>query len=149
MRRFLPILLALSVAAPAHPQTQSSPKPSPKPANSKATTPPKDAPLVPLTQQERAQQLLNRFTFGPRPGDLEKVIALTPEKWFEQQLNPAAIPDAALDHRLADYTTLNLQPDQALQLFPDHFTIAITAEGKRPYPTDPSSSPCTRFRSTN
>ncbi|WP_353070850.1 DUF1800 domain-containing protein [Tunturiibacter gelidiferens] len=137
MRRFLPILLALSVAAPACPQTQPSPKPSPKPTKPKAANPPKSAPLIPLTQQERAQQFLNRFTFGPRPGDLEKVIALTPEKWFEQQLNPASIPDAALDHRLADYTTLNLQPDQALQLFPDHFTIAITAEGKRPYPTDP------------
>jgi uncharacterized protein (DUF1800 family) len=133
MRRFFSILLALSVAAPAHPQA----KPSPKPAKSKAATPAKSAPLIPLTQQDRAQQLLNRFTFGPRPGDLEKVIAFTPEKWFEQQLNPAAIPDAALGHRLADYTTLNLQPDQALQLFPDHFTIAITAEGKRPYPTDP------------
>ncbi|NYF89272.1 DUF1800 domain-containing protein [Tunturiibacter empetritectus] len=130
MRRFLLVLLALAVAAPAHPQ----PKSTPKPAKSK---PAKPTLLVPLTQQERAQQLLSRFTFGPRPGDLEKVIALTPEKWLEQQLNPASIPDAALDRRLADYTTLSLQPDQALQLFPDHFTIAQTAEGKRPYPTDP------------
>jgi len=127
MRRLISILLVtLSIAASAHPQT--------KPAKTKLPTTPKS---TPLTQMERVQQLLNRFTFGPRPGDLEKVIALTPEKWFDQQLNPASIPDAILDHRLADYTTLNLQPDQALQLFPDHFTIAQTAEGKRPYPTDP------------
>ena len=126
MRRLFSILVALSITAPAHPQT--------KPAKPK---PPIPAKSTPLTQQERAQQLLNRFTFGPRPGDLEKVLAMTPEKWFEQQLNPASIPDTALDHRLADYTTLNLQPEQALQLFPDRFTIEQIAEGRRPYPNDP------------
>jgi uncharacterized protein (DUF1800 family) len=130
MRRFLPILVALSIAAPAHPQTRTTTKP----AKLKSQIPAKSALL---TQQERAQQLLNRFTFGPRPGDLEKVLALGPDKWFEQQLNPASIPDTALDHRLADYTTLNLQPEQALQLFPDRFTIEQIAEGRRPYPNDP------------
>jgi uncharacterized protein (DUF1800 family) len=127
MRRLFSILLAvLSIASPAQSQTKpTKPKPAPQ------------AKSAPLTQQERAQQLLNRFTFGPRPGDLEKVLALGPDKWFEQQLNPSTIPDTALDHRLADYTTLNLQPEQALQLFPDRFTIAQIAEGRRPYPNDP------------
>lgn len=128
MRTLLLALLALSIVAPVHAQTKSKPKPL-KTA--------KSAPLTPLSQQERAQQLLNRFTFGPRPGDLEQVLAITPEKWFEQQLNPASIPDTALDKRLNDYTTLNLQPDQALQLFPDNGTIQQVAAGKRPYPTDP------------
>ncbi|WP_158945086.1 DUF1800 domain-containing protein [Granulicella sp. S190] len=128
MRRLVATLIVLLIAAPLF--AQQKPKPSkPKPA--------KSAPLVPLTEQQRAQQLLNRFTFGPRPGDLEKILTLTSEKWFEQQLNPATIPDAALDHRLATYTTLNLPPDQALQLFPDRFTIQQVAEGKHPYPTDP------------
>jgi uncharacterized protein (DUF1800 family) len=130
MRRFFSILVALLIAAPAHPQARITTKP----AKPKASIPAKSAPL---TQQERAQQLLNRFTFGPRPGDLEKVLALGPDKWFEQQLNPASIPDTALDHRLADYTTLSLQPEQALQLFPDRFTIGQIAEGRRPYPNDP------------
>jgi len=94
--------------------------------------------LVPLDQRERAQQLLNRFTFGPRPGDLEQVLAMTPEKWFEQQLNPASIPDTVLDKRLNDYPTLNMQPDQALLLFPDRGTIQQVAEGKRPFPADPN-----------
>ncbi len=97
----------------------------------------KPAPLIPLTPQERAQQILNRFTFGPRPGDVEQVIALMPEKWFEQQLNPAAIPDDALNKRLAEFQTLNMQPDQALLLFPDRFNLQQVAEGKRPYPVDP------------
>jgi uncharacterized protein (DUF1800 family) len=122
-------LIPLLLATPLYAQKKAATKPRPPAA-------PKPAPLVPLTQQERAQQLLNRFTFGPRPGDLEQVLAITPDKWFEQQLNPAGIPDQALDKRLNDYPTLNMQPDQALLVFPDRGAIQQVAEGKRPYPSD-------------
>ncbi len=128
MRKLILILLALSVVAPLYAQKKVS-----KPKSSAVAKP---APVIPLTERERSQQLLNRFTFGSRPGDLELVLAMTPEKWFEQQLAPASIPDSTLDKRLADYPTLNLQPDQALLLFPDRGTIQQVAEGKRPYPTD-------------
>jgi uncharacterized protein (DUF1800 family) len=124
------LALVLLAAPSLHAQKKSTAKPKPPAAA-------KPVPIIPLTQQERAQQLLNRFTFGPRPGDLEQVLALTPEKWFEQQLNPAGIPDSALDKRLSEFTTLNMQPDQALLLFPDRFTLQQVAEGKRPYPSDP------------
>ena len=127
MRRFALALVFLAVV-PLHAQKKSS----------KPKAPAKPLPLVTLTQREQAQQLLNRFTFGPRPGDLEQVLAMTPEKWLEQQLDPGRIPDSALDKRLADYPTLNLQPDQALILFPDRGTIQQVAEGKRPAPTDPN-----------
>jgi len=60
--------------------------------------------LVPLTERERAEQLLNRFTFGARPGDVDRVLAMGADKWFEQQLNPDSIPNNALS-RLADYPT--------------------------------------------
>jgi uncharacterized protein (DUF1800 family) len=130
MRKLLVSLLALAIAAPLHAQK--------KPVKPKPPAAAKPAPLIPLNPQERAQQLLNRFTFGPRPGDLEQVLAITPEKWFEQQLNPISIPDPALDKRLADYPTLNMQPDQALLVFPDRGAIQQIAEGKRPYPPDPN-----------
>ena len=93
-------------------------------------------PRVPLSPRERAVQMLNRFTYGPRPGDVEKVLALGPDKWFEQQLNPAAISDGALDKRLNDYPTLNLSPEQILTIFPDRGAIQQVADGKKPYPTD-------------
>jgi uncharacterized protein (DUF1800 family) len=129
MHRALLVLVLLSVP-PLHAQKKSTPKSKP-PAAAKPT------PLIPLNPEERAQQLLNRLTFGPRPGNVEQVLAITPEKWFEQQLNPAGIPDPILDKRLNEYTTLNLQPEQALQLFPDRFTISQVGDGKRPYPSDP------------
>jgi uncharacterized protein (DUF1800 family) len=132
MRKFAALtLIPLLLAAPLHAQKKATPKP-------KALAAAKPAPLIPLNPQERAQQLLNRFTFGPRPGDLEQVLAITPEKWFEQQLNPASIPDPILDKRLNDYPTLNMQPDQALLVFPDRGAIQQIAEGKRPYPADPN-----------
>jgi uncharacterized protein (DUF1800 family) len=137
--RILGIALLVLTLSPLQSQTKAPAQPAkpshvqkPKPAQRTA----KET-LVPLDQRERAQQLLNRFTFGPRPDDLEQILAVTPEKWFEQQLNPAGIPDSALDKRLADYPTLNMQPDQALLLFPDRFTLSQIAEGKRPYPADP------------
>jgi len=135
MRRSLLAFFALAIVVPAHAQTKPAARPA---AKSKPLVSPKPAPLVPLNPPERAQQLLNRFTFGPRPGDLEQVLAITPEKWFEQQLNPAGIPDAVLDKRLNDYPTLNMQPDQALLVFPDRGAIQQIAEGKRPYPADPN-----------
>ncbi|MDQ2834727.1 MAG: DUF1800 domain-containing protein [Acidobacteriota bacterium] len=137
MRSLLIPLLALANAVFAHAQPsaqQPSAQPHPhKPLSAKS----KPTPLVPLTSQQRAQQLLNRLTFGPRPGDLEHVLAITLEKWFEQQLNPDSIPDDALNKRLNEFPTLNLSPDKALQLFPDRFTLNQVADGKWPYPTDP------------
>jgi uncharacterized protein (DUF1800 family) len=138
MYRHLPtaiILVALASPLVAQAPQMKAPRAAAKP---KLPVPPKSTPLIPLTQQEKAQQLLSRFTFGPRPGDVEKVLALTPEKWFEQQLNPTAINDDVLNKRLYDYPTLNMPPDQALLLFPDRGTIQQVAEGKRPYPADPN-----------
>jgi uncharacterized protein (DUF1800 family) len=97
----------------------------------------KDAALVPLTERERAQQLLDRFTFGARPGDVDHVLALGADAWFAQQLNPDAIKDPVLNGRLNDFPTLNMTPEQALQVFPDRGKIQRVADGKEPMPADP------------
>ena len=106
-------------------------------AKPKLPVPPKNAPMTPLNSHDRTLQLLDRFTFGATPGELEQVSALGADKWFEQQLNPDSIPDHAKDKRMGDYPTLNMTPEQALVLFPDRGAIAAVADGKVPYPTDP------------
>jgi uncharacterized protein (DUF1800 family) len=133
------VLLVPLTAIAQSPKMAAAGKTAPA-AKSKAVVPAKAAPakLVPLTERERSIQILSRFTFGPRPGDVERVMAQTPETWFEQQLNPASINDDALNRRLNDYPTLNLPPDQALVLFPDRGMVQQVAEGKRPYPADAS-----------
>jgi uncharacterized protein (DUF1800 family) len=92
---------------------------------------------APLTREQQALQRLNRFTFGPRPGEVEAVMKQSPDAWFEQQLNPASIPDTALDQRLAAYPSLYLPPSELLVDFPSNQIIRQTTEGKRAYPPDP------------
>jgi uncharacterized protein (DUF1800 family) len=139
----LTFLSAVSIPAQSTPQQGAAPvirqKASPtKPAAVKAQPAAKPAEtLAPLTQRDRALQLLDRFTFGPRPGDVDRVLAMGVDKWFEQQLNPDAIKDPALDRRLADFPTLNMTPDQALTVFPDRGKIQRVADGKEPMPADP------------
>jgi uncharacterized protein (DUF1800 family) len=124
-------------------ETPMPPVPGTKavPARPKLPVPAKNSPMTPLDAHDRALQLLDRFTFGPRPGELERVMALGTETWFEQQLNPDSvadpIPDPVKDKRMSDYPTLGMTPAQALAVFPDRGAIAAVAQGKAPMPTDP------------
>jgi uncharacterized protein (DUF1800 family) len=93
---------------------------------------------APLTDREKAAQLLNRFTFGPRPGDLNAVMKMGPEAWFEQQLNPASIPDPVVDKRLQDYPALKLTSSQIVYNFPTNQVLREISEGKQSIPQDPT-----------
>jgi len=44
--------------------------------------------------------VLNRLTFGPRPGDVERVRQVGLAAWLDQQLHPANIEDHAAEARL-------------------------------------------------
>ncbi|WP_213805044.1 DUF1800 domain-containing protein [Granulicella sp. dw_53] len=137
-KRHLALFAVVFSITPRYLPAQAASQPhAGKTAKAKVAVVSKPAPLIPLSQRDRAVQIVNRFTFGSRPGDVERVLALTPEKWFDQQLNPATINDDVLNRRLNDYSTLNLPPDQALTLFPDRGMIQQVVEGKRPSPTDP------------
>src|SRR5450432_27604 len=94
--------------------------------------------LAPLNEQERALQMLDRFTFGPRPGDLSVVVGMGADAWFEQQLNPDAVPDAALDKRLADFPGLRLPVNQLIVDYPTGQILKQIVEAKRPMPQDPT-----------
>jgi len=52
--------------------------------------------------------VLNRLTYGPRPGDLERVRAMGLQQWIDRQLSPARIDDAPLEARLKRLDTLTL-----------------------------------------
>ena len=92
---------------------------------------------APLTPRERAEQLLDRFTYGPRPGEIDRVLAQGENSWFEQQLHPSLVPDAALDRRLADLPTVAMTPAEALAAFPDRHQVTQVADGRAAVPTDP------------
>jgi hypothetical protein len=72
----LVLLLAASFAANSSAQNASAPR---HPAKSKAKlpVPPAQADVVaPPTEHERAVQILHRFTFGARPGDVDRMLAI-------------------------------------------------------------------------
>src|SRR5437660_6581104 len=61
-----------------------------------------------LTDRQRAEHALNRLGFGPRPGDVDRVMAEGVDKWIEKQLHPERIDDAAVTARLASFETLKM-----------------------------------------
>ena len=62
--------------------------------------------------------VLNRLTFGPRPGDVDRVRQMGLAAWVEQQLHPERIADAALAERLAGLTTLTMsQAEMSEKIF--------------------------------
>ena len=60
-----------------------------------------------LSEREAAEHLLGRLSFGGRPGDIEKLMAMGLDKWVLQQLEQS-LPDAELGKRLSGYDALAL-----------------------------------------
>ncbi len=85
----------------------------------------------------RVVHALNRFTFGPKPGDLAAVEAIGLDRWFEQQLNPTHIDDSDLDQRLAAYPAMRLGQVELMQRYPNPQIIRSIAKGDLSLPNDP------------
>src|SRR5262245_8191756 len=64
--------------------------------------------LAAPTGDDQVLHVLNRLTYGPRPGDVEKVKAMGLQKWIDLQLSPPRIDNGPLEARLARLETLNL-----------------------------------------
>ena len=92
-----------------------------------------------LSEQKRALQALNRLSFGPRPGDVQRVMEIGVDKWIDQQLHPEKIDDSALDARLAAFRTLRMDNREIVMSFPDEQVIKAVAEGKISMPSDPAT----------
>ncbi|WP_068819511.1 DUF1800 domain-containing protein [Phormidesmis priestleyi] len=81
--------------------------------------------------------VLNRLSFGTRPGDIEAVEKLGAEGYIQQQLHPESIPQPqTLTDQLSQLETLNLTP---LQLFEQNSPPklakgqTLTAEQRKAY----------------
>src|ERR1700726_535201 len=88
--------------------------------------------------QRRALHALNRLTFGPRPGDVQRVMAMGVEQWIDLQLHPRKIDDSALDARLDPLRTLRMSTNEIAEDFPDPQAFNQVLNGKRNMPTDPA-----------
>ena len=74
----------------------------------------------PLDHRELAvdQQIihaLNRLSFGPRPGDAQKVRAMGLDKWVDLQLHPERIDDRSLEKFIQRYSVLRQDQNDLLR----------------------------------
>ena len=93
---------------------------------------------VQMDGQKRAVHALNRLTFGPRPGDLDRVTQMGVDKWIELELHPEKIEDSGLDARLAPLRTLRMGTKEIVDNFPPNQLIKQIADGKASLPRDPT-----------
>jgi uncharacterized protein (DUF1800 family) len=63
------------------------------------------------------RHVLDRAGYGPRPGDIEQLRQIGIAAYLTQQLTPDAIPDAALDARLASFETQHMSTSELVESF--------------------------------
>ena len=90
-----------------------------------------------MADSQRAVHALNRLTFGPRPGDVQRVAQIGVDQWIELQLHPEKIDDSALDARLTPFRTQRMDTKEIVENFPPNQVIKQIADGKADLPRDP------------
>jgi uncharacterized protein (DUF1800 family) len=70
-----------------------------------------------LTTEQAAAHLLNRFTYGPQPGQVEALAKMGLEKWLKTQLD-GNLEDNALNQKLSGYDAINFSNTQVEDTFP-------------------------------
>ena len=87
-----------------------------------------------LEGDERILQALDRFTFGPKPGELEAVRQMGLDKWFDQQLHPDSIDETDLNARLAQFPAMQWSTQNLLYRLPSNAMIRMAINGRAPIP---------------
>ena len=91
-----------------------------------------------LRGDQRILHALNRFTFGPRPGDLDAVREMGLDKWFEEQLHPVLIDQTELETRLGQFPAIQSNSEELLARFPSNAVVRQAMDGKAPIPENPA-----------
>lgn len=79
-----------------------------------------------LTERQAAAHLLSRFTYGATPGQIDLVVKMGLENWFQQQLQ-ADLTDDSLNNRINIYKDINLTNTQVCTQYPPGFVIRSLA----------------------
>jgi uncharacterized protein (DUF1800 family) len=87
-----------------------------------------------LKGDERIEHALNRFTFGPKPGDVDAVRAMGLDRWFESQLHPESIDETDLNARLAQFPAMQWNTEDLLYRLPSNGEIRQAMNGKGAVP---------------
>ncbi|MCU1220342.1 MAG: hypothetical protein JWN42_1539, partial [Candidatus Angelobacter sp.] len=94
--------------------------------------------VAPMEDNKRLVHALNRFTFGVRPSDIERVQAEGLNNWFDEQLHPEKIDDGAVESRLAPFRTLKMSTKEMVENFPPPQVLKAIENGRMSMPHDPA-----------
>jgi uncharacterized protein (DUF1800 family) len=87
-----------------------------------------------ISPDEKMLMVLDRFTYGPRPGDLQHLRELGIKTWFVQQLDPKAIADGAMDAKLAKYPAMQMPLEKLMEAYPDNQMVRQSMNGNLSIP---------------
>ena len=122
------ILLCFSLCAPAPISAAQQPAdPNQPSAHARSNS---NSASLQLRGDDRILHALNRFTFGPKPGDLEAVRKMGLDNWFDEQLRPAAIDETDLSARLAQFPAMQWSMQDLFFRLPSNPIIRQAAQGK-------------------
>ena len=79
-----------------------------------------------LTERQAAAHLLNRFTFGARPSEIDQLLEMGLETWFERQLD-ANLSCPKLDERLSKLQSIHMSTEQILKVYPPYGAVRSMA----------------------
>ncbi|MGE0886822.1 MAG: DUF1800 domain-containing protein [Blastocatellales bacterium] len=84
-----------------------------------------------LTEEQKTLHLLDRITFGARPGDVERVMKIGKEKFLEEQLHPESISDQVVEQKLKNIESIHLSNSELASYYPPPQVIqqALKAKG--------------------
>ncbi len=83
---------------------------------------------TPLIGEEKVLQLLNRATFGSRPGDVERVRRMGIQAFLDEQLHPEKIEDSAVEARVVALPTFSMNTAELLETYPQPMQAQLLAQ---------------------
>ncbi|MBR56244.1 hypothetical protein CMK19_21045 [Candidatus Poribacteria bacterium] len=92
-----------------------------------------------LTKREASVHLLNRFTFGPKPNQIEQVMALGLEQWFYQQMEPQK-SSVTLQNKLSHLAITNMTTRDILNRHPSSSQLRALARQEGLIPKEDSKT---------
>jgi uncharacterized protein (DUF1800 family) len=91
-----------------------------------------------IPKNQRILQALDRLTFGPRSGDVERVRAMGLRKWIDLELHPERTPEnPVLEDKLRALDTLAMTSDELVRDYPPPQIVRQMVAGQVPFPSDP------------
>ncbi|MBI3427798.1 MAG: DUF1800 domain-containing protein [Acidobacteria bacterium] len=84
-----------------------------------------------LTVEQKVLHLLDRASFGPRPGEVERVLKMGWQKYLDAQLNPERLDDQALEQKLKNIESQRLSNSELAQTYyPPQQVLAATLKAR-------------------